>query len=239
VISIDFLRGQRVGVLGLRRTGQAALDVLLNSGCDVRVWDDDVETLGWVIEERPQVGLLDRPDCFEGMQRLVVSPGVPHLYPVPHPIIAQAVRAGVPLDNDIGLLFAWREGTPSSRRPGIVAVTGSNGKSTTVELIAHILRRADIDAIAVGNVGRPVLAEATEGRLLVLEVSSYQTELARLLRPDIAVFLNLSDDHLGRHGGRGGYFAAKARLFLSGMAGTVVIGLEEPEVSFYWIEFVV
>ena len=97
----------------------------------------------------------------------------------------------------------------------VIAITGSNGKSTTTALIAHILKEAGRPVQMGGNIGRGVLGlEPPEpGTIYVLELSSYQTELARMLAPDVAVFLNLSDDHLDRHGGRGGYFAAKKRLF--------------------------
>ena len=155
------------------------------------------------------------------MKALIVSPGIPHLYPAPHPAIAAAWDAGVAVDNDIGLFFrsfatpAWDS---FDRAPQVVAITGSNGKSTTTALLAHVLREAGRPVQVGGNIGRGVLDldPAEDGMVVVLELSSYQIELARALQPDIAVFLNLSPDHLDRHGGIGGYFAAKRRLFTQG-----------------------
>jgi UDP-N-acetylmuramoylalanine--D-glutamate ligase len=116
----------------------------------------------------------------------------------------------------------------------VVAVTGSNGKSTTTALIHHILSEAGRPTQMAGNIGKGVLSidPPTDGEVVVLELSSYQTELARALTPDVAVFTNLSPDHLDRHGGMGGYFAAKARLFTMGGPDRAVIGVDEAEGRF-------
>ncbi|MFB0993987.1 MAG: UDP-N-acetylmuramoyl-L-alanine--D-glutamate ligase, partial [Paracoccaceae bacterium] len=137
----------------------------------------------------------------------------------------------------IGLFFrsfateAWNN---FEQTPRIVAVTGSNGKSTTSALIAHILDEVGRPWQLAGNIGRGVLdiEPATDGEVIVLELSSYQTELARALTPDVAVFTNLSPDHLDRHGGMGGYFAAKQRLFTEGGPDRAVIGVDEMEGQF-------
>jgi UDP-N-acetylmuramoylalanine--D-glutamate ligase len=164
----------------------------------------------------------------------VVSPGIPHLYPAPNKIIARAMADGVPVDNDIGLFFAsfatesWDQfDTP----PKVVCVTGSNGKSTTTALIHHILDVSGRPTQMAGNIGLGVfdIDPPVDGEIVVLELSSYQTELARALTPDIAVFTNLSPDHLDRHGGMGGYFAAKRRLFSEGGPDRAIIGVDEVE----------
>jgi UDP-N-acetylmuramoylalanine--D-glutamate ligase len=121
---------------------------------------------------------------------------------------------GIPVDNDIGLFFrslGQGEWAAHDTPPRVVAVTGTNGKSTTAALIAHVLEEAGTPMALAGNIGRGVLDldPPEDGAVIVLELSSYQTELARALTPDIAVFTNLSPDHLDRHGGMGGYFAAK------------------------------
>jgi UDP-N-acetylmuramoylalanine--D-glutamate ligase len=144
------------------------------------------------------------------------------------------MNEGVPVDNDIGLFFrSWAQADWDSfeQTPRIVAVTGSNGKSTTTALIHHILLAAGRPSQMAGNIGRGVLDidPAVEGEVVVLELSSYQTDLARSLTPDVAVFTNLSPDHLDRHGGMGGYFAAKRRLFVEGGPDRAVIGIDEPE----------
>ncbi|MEO0863259.1 MAG: UDP-N-acetylmuramoyl-L-alanine--D-glutamate ligase, partial [Pseudomonadota bacterium] len=113
----------------------------------------------------------------------------------------------------------------------VVAITGSNGKSTTSALIHHVLEALGRDSQLAGNIGRGVLDidPPADGGVVVLELSSYQTELARALTPDIAVFTNLSPDHLDRHGGMGGYFAAKRRLFSEGGPDRAIIGIDEVE----------
>jgi hypothetical protein len=165
---------------------------------------------------------------------LVVSPGIPHLYPAPNRVIARAMAAGVPVDNDIGLFFrsfATDDWDGLRHRAAGRRVTGSNGKSTTSALIHHILTAAGRREPAGGQHRarrarhRPARARRGRGAGAV----SYQTDLARALTPDIAVFTNLSPDHLDRHGGMGGYFAAKRRLFAEGGPDRAVIGVDEPE----------
>ncbi|MCC6006441.1 MAG: UDP-N-acetylmuramoyl-L-alanine--D-glutamate ligase, partial [Rhodobacteraceae bacterium] len=153
------------------------------------------------------------------------------------PMVAAALDAGVPVDNDVGLFFgalARPEWGEMDSPPRVVAVTGSNGKSTTSALIAHLLEAAGKSVHLGGNIGRGVLDldPPEDGGVVVLELSSYQTELARALTPDIAVFLNLSPDHLDRHGGMGGYFAAKRRLFSEGGPDRAVVGVDEAEGRF-------
>jgi UDP-N-acetylmuramoylalanine--D-glutamate ligase len=165
---------------------------------------------------------------------LIVSPGIPHLYPEPNRVIAHAWEAGVPVDNDIGLFFrslGGAEWTDHEVMPRVVAVTGSNGKSTTSALIHHLLGNVGKPSQLAGNIGRGVLDidPPEDGGVVVLELSSYQTDLARSLTPDVAVFTNLSPDHLDRHGGLGGYFAAKRRLFAEGGPDRAIIGVDEDE----------
>ncbi|MDH5797568.1 MAG: UDP-N-acetylmuramoyl-L-alanine--D-glutamate ligase, partial [Paracoccaceae bacterium] len=155
----------------------------------------------------------------------------------PNPVIARAWEAGVPVDNDIGLFFrsfATPEWDSFDTTPRVIAVTGSNGKSTTSALIHHVLEVAGRPTQLAGNIGRGVLGlePAADGEVVVLELSSYQTELARSLTPDVAVFTNLTPDHLDRHGGKGGYFAAKRRLFAEGGPDRAVIGVDEAEGRF-------
>ncbi len=229
--------GRRVAVLGLGRSGLSAAAALRAGGAEVIAWDDGEEARAKAVAAGIELADLARPGAFDGVALLIVSPGIPHLYPAPHPAVEAAMRAGVPLDNDIGLFFrSWA--TQGWHRfataPRVIAVTGSNGKSTTVALIHHVLEAAGRPAQMAGNIGLGVLdAEpAHDGEVLVLELSSYQCDLARTLTPDIAVFTNLADDHLDRHGGRGGYFAAKRRLFAEGSPDRAVIGIDEPEGMF-------
>lgn len=237
MIPVQGVSDQTVAVLGLGRTGLSVSAALEAGGARVIAWDD-----GQPARERAQAqGIelvdLNRSDALDGVDLLVTSPGIPHLYPAPHPVIAAATQQGLPVDNDIGLFFrsfATSDWGHYETPPRIIAITGSNGKSTTSALIHHLLTQAGRPAQLAGNIGRGVfdLDPPEEGAVVVLELSSYQTELARALTPDIGVFTNLSPDHLDRHGGLGGYFAAKRRLFAEGGPDRAVIGVDEPEGRF-------
>lgn len=237
MIAVRGYEGAVVGVLGLGRSGLATARALVAGGAVVRSWDDSAEARAAAEGAGIVCTDLNRAQTLEGMAALIVSPGIPHLYPAPNKIIAAAMALGIPVDNDIGLFFRsfggaeWEDFDAS---PKVVCVTGSNGKSTTTALIHHILSHAGRPAQMAGNIGRGVLDidPPQEGEVIVLELSSYQTELARALTPDVAVFTNLSPDHLDRHGGMGGYFAAKRRLFTEGGPDRAVIGVDEGEGQF-------
>ncbi|MAE90889.1 MAG: UDP-N-acetylmuramoyl-L-alanine--D-glutamate ligase [Pelagibaca sp.] len=234
MIPVTGFDGQTVAVLGLGRSGLSAARALREGGAQALCWDDNPAARAAAEAEGFETRDLSARGGFDGVARLVVSPGIPHLYPAPNPVIAAAWEAGVPVDNDIGLFFrsfgsgAWEM---FDQPPKVVAVTGSNGKSTTSALIHHILQSAGRGSQLAGNIGRGVLdiEPPEEGGVVVLELSSYQTDLARALTPDVAVFTNLSADHLDRHGGLGGYFAAKRRLFAEGGPDRCVIGVDEAE----------
>lgn len=237
MIPVRGLAGARVAVLGLGRSGLAAARALRAGGAEVVCWDDNPAARKVAEGE----GFTSMPfktvAHFDGFARLIVSPGIPHLYPAPNAVVALALEAGVPVDNDIGLFFqsfATRDWDGFDTSPRVVAVTGSNGKSTTSALIHHILDHVGRPCQLAGNIGRGVLdlEPAIDGEVIVLELSSYQTELARNLTPDVAVFTNLSPDHLDRHHGMGGYFAAKRRLFSEGGPDRAVIGVDEDEGRF-------
>ncbi|MEM6386212.1 MAG: UDP-N-acetylmuramoyl-L-alanine--D-glutamate ligase [Pseudomonadota bacterium] len=237
MIPVQGVKGVRIAVLGLGRTGLSAAHALVAGGAEALCWDDgeaartSAEAAGLTLYD------LTRRDAWDAVALLIVSPGIPHLYPKPHPLIARAMAEGIPVDNDIGLFFrslatpAWDR---FEKAPKVVAVTGSNGKSTTAALIHETLERLGEESQLAGNIGRGALAidPPGDGGVVVLELSSYQTELARALTPDIGVFTNLSPDHLDRHGGLGGYFAAKRRLFAEGGPDRAVIGVDTDETRF-------
>ncbi|MGR3571904.1 UDP-N-acetylmuramoyl-L-alanine--D-glutamate ligase [Brevirhabdus sp.] len=234
MIEVRGVAGACVAVLGLGRSGVAAALALQAGGARALCWDDSPEARAAAQGRGLELHDLSARGAWEGVSRLVVSPGIPHLYPAPNAHIAAAWAAGVPVDNDIGLFFrslATGEWDRFDQPPRVVAVTGSNGKSTTSALIHHILESAGRRVQLAGNIGRGVLDldPPGDGEVIVLELSSYQTELARALTPDVAVFTNLSPDHLDRHGGMGGYFAAKRRLFAEGGPDRAVIGVDEAE----------
>ncbi len=234
MIPVVGYEGRKVAVLGLGRSGLATARALQAGGAEALLWDDSPESRAKAEAEGFSLTDLGRQGALEGVAVLVVSPGIPSLYPAPHKIIARAYEMGIPVDNDIGLFFrsfATRDWDGFDTVPRVVTVTGSNGKSTTTALIHHILEEVGRPVQMAGNIGRGVLDldPGVEGEVVVLELSSYQTELARALTPDVAVFTNLSPDHLDRHNGMGGYFAAKRRLFSEGGPDRAVIGVDEVE----------
>ena len=234
MIPVRGLAGKTVAVLGLGRSGLSAARALQAGGATPLCWDDNPEARARAEAEGFTCTDLKSQGAFENVARLIVSPGIPHLYPAPNPVVAAALDAGVPVDNDIGLFFqsfATPDWNSFDTSPRVIAVTGSNGKSTTSALIHHVLDIAHRPCQLAGNIGRGVLDidPAIDGEVSVLELSSYQTDLARSLTPDVAVFTNLTPDHLDRHAGMGGYFAAKRRLFAEGGPDRAVIGVDEPE----------
>ncbi|GIT87018.1 UDP-N-acetylmuramoyl-L-alanine--D-glutamate ligase [Roseobacter sp. OBYS 0001] len=234
MIPVQGLRGAKVAVLGLGRTGMSAARALKEGGALALCWDDNPDARARAQNEGFDCTPFRSVSDFDDIARLIVSPGIPHLYPAPNPVVRLALQAGVPVDNDIGLFFqsfATEDWSNFDIAPRVVAVTGSNGKSTTSALIHHILEHVGRPATLAGNIGRGVLDidPPHDGEVVVLELSSYQTDLARSLTPDVAVFTNLSEDHLDRHGGMGGYFAAKRRLFAEGGPDRAIIGVDEDE----------
>lgn len=223
-----------VGVLGLGKTGISTAKALKSGGALPLSWDDDpsvrknAEGFGIEIFDLQNEKILDKVTV------LIVSPGIAHLYPKPHPIVAKALKKGIAIDNDISLFFrsfaldSWAE---FQVLPKVICITGSNGKSTTTALLAHILSENGVPVESGGNIGKAVLSlePGVEGEVKVLEISSYQADLARSLQPDLAVFLNFSSDHSERHAGQGGYFSAKSRLFTMGGPDKCIIGVDEIE----------
>lgn len=225
---------KKVAVLGLGRSGLSAALALQAGGAIPIVWDDNADAC----QKAEDLGLtvldLNKDKNWDEVVTLILSPGIAHLYPEPHPIVMRAWAHDVVVDNDIGLFFksySTGDWDMFDMMPRVVCITGSNGKSTTTALITHILTQAGKSVQMGGNIGRGVLDlnPAKDGEIVVLELSSYQTDLARSLTPDVGVFMNLSADHLDRHNGMGGYFAAKRRLFIEGGPERAIIGVDEIE----------
>lgn len=234
MIPVQGVTNQTIAVLGLGRSGKATAAALQAGGANVVVWDDGQEARAQAEAEGLAVRDLSSDEAWKDIAALITSPGIPHLYPSPNTVIAKALELGVPVDNDIGLFFrsfATREWDDFDKTPKVITITGSNGKSTTTALIHHILEAVGRPTQLGGNIGTGVLSlePAQDGEVVVIELSSYQTDLARALTPDVAVFTNLSPDHLDRHGGPGGYYAAKRRLFSEGGPDRCVIGVDEIE----------
>ncbi len=216
-------RGRRIGVFGLARSGRATVAALAAAGAAIRAWDDDAGRRRDLPAHLCDLHALD----FATLDALVLSPGVPLTHPAPHPLAQKARAAGTPIIGDIELFAAARPDLPTHH---VVAVTGTNGKSTTTALIAHVIRSAGRPAAVAGNIGVPVLAldPLPEGGVYVLELSSFQIDLTHSLDPDVAILLNITPDHLDRHGDFAGYVAAKRRLFeLQRPPHVAVVGVDD------------
>ncbi len=230
MIPVRSYEGKDVAVFGLGRSGIAAARALLAGKARVFAWDDNEAARKAATEAGVPLADLNHRD-WQTFAALVVSPGIPVSHPEPHRIIKMAKMVNVPVLGDIELFAREVAALKPADRPTIIGVTGTNGKSTTTALIGHILKTAGMDVRVGGNIGIGVLdLERLHGAAVyVLELSSYQLELARNLRCNVAVMLNISADHLERHGGMKGYVAAKSRIFLNQNAeDTAVIGVDDP-----------
>ena len=216
MIPITEYAGRDVAVFGLGRTGLSAAAALAAGGARVHAWDDNEETRAKAEAAGVALSDINKRD-WQTFAALVLSPGVPYKFPQPHRIVRMAEMTGVPVVGDMELFARAVQALPERGRPKVVGITGTNGKSTTTALIGHILKQAGRDARVGGNIGKGVLdmAPLNANSVYVLELSSYQLDLVKSLHCDVGVFLNLSPDHLDRHGGIDGYVAAKKRLFLN------------------------
>ncbi len=215
--------GKRYAVLGLARSGLSTVETLLASGARVTAWDNREEARALVEAKNNPLAELADPVTIDlaGFDGVVVSPGVPLNR---HPIADAARAANVPLIGDIELFAQARASLPAHR---VVAITGTNGKSTTTALVHHMCQSAAMPVRMGGNIGLPVLGQEPlpAGGVYVLELSSYQIDLTHGLAADIAVLINLSPDHLDRYDGFAGYMASKLRLFaMQGPAQDAVFG---------------
>jgi UDP-N-acetylmuramoylalanine--D-glutamate ligase len=230
VIPVRGFEGERVAVFGLARSGLTAARALVAGGAEVALWDDRPAARDAAAAEGfPLVDL--READWSQFAALMLSPGVPLTHPEPHWTVKAAQAAGVEVLGDIELFARTVNAAPDHKRPKIVAITGTNGKSTTTALIGHMLTAAGRDARIGGNIGVGVLGleDMHGGAVYVLEISSYQLDLTKSLKPDVSILLNISPDHLDRHGGMDGYVAAKRRVLLNqGKGDTAVIGVDDP-----------
>src|SRR5437762_14060674 len=191
--------GRTVAVFGLGRSGLATCRALLAGGAAVVAADDTARSRETAAAAGLQVEDLAAAD-WRRFAALVLAPGVPLTHPAPHWTVAKARAAGVEIIGDVELFC--RERAKGSPDAPFVAITGTNGKSTTTALIAHILRSAGRDVQLGGNIGTAILSlePPAEDRFHVIECSSYQIDLAPSLNPSIGILINLSPDHLDRHG---------------------------------------
>ncbi len=208
MIAVVPFAGVPTAVLGLGKSGLVAAKALMMGGAEVLAWDDDAKKREAAAAEGVPIVDLTTADLTE-VPTLVLSPGIPHTYPKPHPVAARARDAGLEIIGEIELLGR------TQREAGWVGITGTNGKSTTTALLGHILSVTGRDVAVGGNLGTPSLAldPIGENGFYVIEMSSYGLELTVSITWDAAILLNITPDHLDRHGGMEGYIAAKKRIF--------------------------
>ena len=193
-------------------------------------WDDSEAARDRAVAAGLQPDDLNRRDWGD-IAALVLSPGIPLTHPKPHRMVELANSVGAPVIGDIELFALALRDVPEKRRPKVIGITGTNGKSTTTALIGHILRETGRKTVVGGNIGDAILAQdpPSPGLHYVLELSSYQIDLTHSLACDVAVLLNITPDHIDRHGDFDGYFRAKQRLFeMQAPSGQAVTEAKEP-----------
>lgn len=227
MIPVTVFKDRRVALFGLGLSGLAAARALLAGGAGVAAWDDNETAREAAVGQG--VDLVDlREADWSAFAALLLAPGVPLTHPEPHWTVRKARAAGVEVIGDTELFFRQRAAEGSKAR--VVAITGTNGKSTTAALTAHVLREAGVPAELGGNIGTAILDlnPLDDERVYVIEFSSYQIDLTPGLAPTAAALLNITPDHLDRHGSIENYAAVKGRMF-SGLepGGGAVIGVDD------------
>jgi UDP-N-acetylmuramoylalanine--D-glutamate ligase len=227
MIPITAFAGKKLAIFGLGGSGLASASALLAGGADVVGWDDSVDAVAKATSAGIPTADLREVD-WSRISALVLAPGVPLTHPAPHWSAALAHAAAVEVIGDVELFCRERRSqAPSSP---FVAITGTNGKSTTSALTAHLLQSAGYDVQLGGNIGTAILSLAPpgEGRAHVIECSSYQIDLAPTLDPSVGILLNVSEDHLDRHGTLARYAAVKERL-IAGVQhdGVAIVGVDD------------
>jgi UDP-N-acetylmuramoylalanine--D-glutamate ligase len=227
MIPVPTFAGRDVAVLGLGLSGLATARALEAGGANVFAWDDkekareEVASAGFALTDLATVD-------WARFAALVLAPGIPLTHPAPHWSVAKAREAGIEVIGDIELFFRARA---QSATPGkVVAITGTNGKSTTTALTAHLLEAGGKRVALGGNIGKAVLdlEPFADDLTYVLELSSFQIDLAPSLAPDAAALINITPDHLDRHGTLDDYARIKARIFAHLPAGaTAVVGVDD------------
>src|SRR4051794_5792453 len=225
MIPVTSFAGKTVAVFGLGGSGLACCHALKAGGAEVIAADDSADN----VVKAAQAGFVTadlRSVSWANFAALILTPGAPLTHPAPHWSVLMARQAGVEVIGDIELFC--RERRRHAPDAPFVAITGTNGKSTTTALIAHLMQFAGYDAQMGGNIGTAILSlePPRMGRVHVIEMSSYQIDLTPSLDPSVGILLNVSEDHIDRHGTLAHYAAVKARL-VSGVDGTAIVGVDD------------
>jgi UDP-N-acetylmuramoylalanine--D-glutamate ligase len=227
MIPVTSFAGKTVAVFGLGGSGLASCHALKAGGAEVIAGDDGVERLA----EAAKAGFVTadlRTVNWSHFAALILTPGAPLTHPAPHWSVLAARAAGVEVIGDIELFC--RERKRHAPDAPFVAITGTNGKSTTTALIAHLMRVAGYDTQMGGNIGTAILSlePPRKGRVHVIEMSSYQIDLTPSLDPAVGILINVSEDHIDRHGTVEHYAAVKERLVAGVQSqGTAIVGVDD------------
>jgi UDP-N-acetylmuramoylalanine--D-glutamate ligase len=227
MIPVTIFAGRDVAVFGLGLSGVAASHALAAGGARVLAWDDTQAARDKAAAQGVALHDLAGAD-WSRFAALVLAPGIPLTHPEPHWSVRKAQEAGVEVIGDTELFFREKERQGSCAK--VVVITGTNGKSTTTALTAHLLQGAGRPVALGGNIGHAVLdlPPFTAGPIYVLELSTFQIDLTPSLAPDAAALINITPDHLDRHGSIENYAAIKARVFAHLPAdGTAVVGVDD------------
>src|ERR1700741_4100143 len=227
MIAVTSFAGKTVAVFGLGGSGLASCHALKEGGAEVLAGDDSADN----VAKAAQAGFITadlRTVSWANFAALILTPGAPLTHPTPHWSVLMARRNAVEVIGDIELFC--RERRRHAPDAPFVAITGTNGKSTTTALIAHLIKFAGYDTQMGGNIGTAILSlePPRMGRVHVIEMSSYQIDLAPSLDPSVGILLNISEDHIDRHGTLENYAAVKERL-VAGVQprGTSIVGVDD------------
>lgn len=221
MIPVTTRKGQRIALFGLGGSGMVTAEALVAGGAELTAFDDNPQKVEEAAGKSIPTGDLREFD-FSGADALVLSPGVPLTHPKPHWIVELASQHNVPIIGDVELFADERRALAPHCQ--FIAITGTNGKSTTTALISHVLASCGRDVQMGGNIGRAVLSldALSNDKIYVVECSSYQIDLAPQLDPSIGILLNLAPDHLDRHGTMEQYSEIKSRLVAK--SATSIVG---------------
>lgn len=226
MIICGYFAGRKVLILGLGMTGQGAVESLIASKAQVFAWDDNIESVNNCKLLYPQANYINPKEInWKELEFVILSPGIPTLPGKEHEVVRLAYRHNIKIISDMDVLYL------ANQEAKYIAITGTNGKSTTTAMIGHIIKNAGIEVQVGGNIGVSVLNLEPMGSdgVYVLEVSSFQLDLVTFAAFDISVLLNITPDHLDRHGSMRNYIAAKRKIFGVGKANNqAIISIDSP-----------
>lgn len=223
MIVAEAYKGKTIGVFGLARSGLSVANSLLVGGCNVLAWDDNAAN-----RDHDELNVTDLYKVdFKQLDGIAIAPGVPLTHPKPHALVEKAKAADIAIFSDMEIFANCRASLPTHK---LTAITGTNGKSTTTALLSHVLNAAGHKAVEGGNIGVPILSlkPLPSGGNYVFEVSSFQIDLMHNFDADVAILLNITPDHLDRHGSMEGYVNSKAKLFkMQSPDHVAIIGVDD------------